>query len=135
MEHFLEPQHRVRAVISFPPFFVLLKGITEVIPYASACSVAQSCPALCNSMDYSPPGSCPSDFSRQEYWSGLPFPPPGHLPDLSLLHLLHRLADSLAMSHLESKFGKLSSGHRTGKGQFSFPSQRKAMPKEAQTPA
>ena len=20
-------------------------------------------------------------FSRQEYWSGLPFPPPGHLPD------------------------------------------------------
>ena len=27
------------------------------------------------------------------------------------------------------KFGKLSSGHRTGKGQFSFQSQRKAMPK------
>ena len=30
-----------------------------------------------------------------------------------------------------SKFGKLSSGHRTGKGQFSFQSQRKAMPKNA----
>ena len=30
------------------------------------------------------------------------------------------------------KFGKLSSGHRTGKGQFSFQSQRKAMPKNAQ---
>ena len=29
-----------------------------------------------------------------------------------------------------SKFGKLSSGHRTGKGQFSFQSQRKAMPKK-----
>ena len=29
-----------------------------------------------------------------------------------------------------SKFGKLSSGHRTGKGQFSFQSQRKAMAKE-----
>ena len=29
-----------------------------------------------------------------------------------------------------SKFGKLISGHRTGKGQFSFQSQRKAMPKE-----
>ena len=28
-----------------------------------------------------------------------------------------------------SKFGKLSSGYRTGKGQFSFQSQRKAMPK------
>ena len=32
-----------------------------------------------------------------------------------------------------SKFGKLSSGHRTEKGQFSFQSQRKAMPKNAQT--
>ena len=32
-----------------------------------------------------------------------------------------------------SKFGKLSSGHRTGKGQCSFQSQRKAMPKNAQT--
>ena len=32
-----------------------------------------------------------------------------------------------------SKFGELSSGHRTGKGQFAFQSQRKAMPKNAQT--
>ena len=32
-----------------------------------------------------------------------------------------------------SKFGKLSSGHRTGKGQLSFQSQRKAMPENAQT--
>ena len=34
-----------------------------------------------------------------------------------------------------SKFGKLTSGHRTGKGQFSFQSQRKAIPKNAQTTA
>ena len=34
-----------------------------------------------------------------------------------------------------SKFGKLSSGHRTGKGHFSFQSLRKAMPKNAQTTA
>ena len=34
-----------------------------------------------------------------------------------------------------SKFGKLSSGHRTGKGQFSFQSQRKAVPKNVQTTA
>ena len=32
-----------------------------------------------------------------------------------------------------SKFGTLSSGHKTGKGQFSFQSQRKAMAKNAQT--
>ena len=30
------------------------------------------------------------------------------------------------------KFGKLSSDHRTGKGQFSFQSQRKTMPKNAE---
>ena len=36
-------------------------------------------------------------------------------------------------SQYVSKFGKLSSGHRTGKGQFSFQSQRKAMPKNVQT--
>ena len=23
-------------------------------------------------------------FSRQEYWGGLPFPPPGHLPNLRI---------------------------------------------------
>ena len=34
-----------------------------------------------------------------------------------------------------SKFGKLSSGHRTEKGQFSFQSQRNAMLKNAQTTA
>ena len=34
-----------------------------------------------------------------------------------------------------SKFGKLSNDHRTGKGQLSFQSQRKAMPKNAQTTA
>ena len=32
-----------------------------------------------------------------------------------------------------SKFGKLRSGHRTRKGQFSFQFQRKAMPKNVQT--
>ena len=31
-----------------------------------------------------------------------------------------------------NKFGKFSSGHRTGKGQFSFQSQRKVMPKNVQ---
>ena len=35
--------------------------------------------------------------------------------------------------YVSSKFEKLSSGHRTGKGQFSFQSQRKAMQKNVQT--
>ena len=44
--------------------------------------------------------------------------------------------DALKVLHsICSKSGKLSSGHRTGKGQFSFQSQRKAIPKNAQTTA
>ena len=42
--------------------------------------------------------------------------------------------DALKVLHsICQKCGKLSSGHRTGKGQVSFQSQRKAMPKNAQT--
>ena len=37
------------------------------------------------------------------------------------------------VSQYAGKFGKLSSGHGIGKGQFSFQSQRKAMPKNVQT--
>ena len=39
--------------------------------------VTLSCPVLCNHMDCSPPGSSCLEFPRR----GLPFPPPGDLPD------------------------------------------------------
>ena len=42
--------------------------------------------------------------------------------------------DAVKVFHsIASKFGKLSSGHRTGKGQFSFQYQRRAIPKNVQT--
>ena len=43
--------------------------------------------------------------------------------------------DTVKVFHLiyVSKSGKLSSGHKTGKGQFSFQSQRRAMSKNVQT--
>ena len=42
--------------------------------------------------------------------------------------------DAVNVLHsISSKFGKLSRGHRTGKGEFSFQSQRRAMPKNVQT--
>ena len=41
----------------------------------------ESCPTLCDPMGCSPPGSPSMGFSRQEYWSKLPCPPPGDLPD------------------------------------------------------
>ena len=44
--------------------------------------------------------------------------------------------DALKVWHSICKqVGKLSSGHRTEKGQFSFQSQRKVMPKNVQTTA
>ena len=46
--------------------------------------VAQSCPTFCDLVDCSLPGSFLHGFSRQEYWSGLPFPSPGYLPDLGV---------------------------------------------------
>ena len=42
-------------------------------------------------------------FLRQEYWSGLPFPTPGDLPDLGIKPVSPALqADSLPLSHLGS---------------------------------
>ena len=41
----------------------------------------QLCPTLCDPMDCSLPGSSVHEFYRQEYWSGLPFPSPGDLPN------------------------------------------------------
>ena len=43
--------------------------------------VTQSCPTLCDPKDCSHPLTLSMEFSRQEYWSGLPFPSPGNLPD------------------------------------------------------
>ena len=42
--------------------------------------VSQSFLTLGNPMDCNQPGSSSMGFSRQEYWSGLPFPSPGALP-------------------------------------------------------
>ena len=40
----------------------------------------QLCLTLCDPIDHSPLGSLYKEFSRQEYWSGMPCPPPGDLP-------------------------------------------------------
>ena len=53
---------------------------------------------------------------------------------VELFQILEDVAVKVLHSNA-SKFGKLSSGHRTGKGQFSFQFQRKAMPKNVQTTA
>ena len=45
-----------------------MKSLSRVRLFATLCTVAYQ-------------ASVPMGFSRQEYWSGLPFPSPGDLPD------------------------------------------------------
>ena len=40
---------------------------------------AKSCSTLCDPMDSNHQDPLSMEFSRQEYWSGLPFPSPGDL--------------------------------------------------------
>ena len=67
--------------------YVCLVGLAvrqELIPHCKApvlCLVAQSCLALCNPMDSVSGLLSLWAFSRQEYWSGLPCPPPRDLPN------------------------------------------------------
>ena len=43
--------------------------------------VAESCPTLCDPMTAACQAPLSMRFSRQEYWTGLPFPSPGCLFD------------------------------------------------------
>ena len=43
--------------------------------------VAKSCPTLATPWTVAHQAPLSMEFSRQEYWSGLPFPSPGDLPD------------------------------------------------------
>ena len=63
------------------------------------------------------------------FFSPLLWPINMSLEELSILFLFLFYLFTFLMVYI----GKLSRGHRTGKGQFSFQSQRKAMPKNAQT--
>ena len=49
---------------------------SQSIFHLFCCSLAQLCLILCDPMNCSPP----VEFSKQKYWSGLPFPTSGTLP-------------------------------------------------------
>ena len=73
----------------------------------------QSCLTLCNPIYYihvAHQAPLSMGFSRQEYWSGLPFPPPGHHPDPGIKPtslVSHKLAGrSLPLSQLGSSTDK-----------------------------
>ena len=70
----------------------VLSHFSRVRPFATLWNVTRQVPLSMG-------------FSRQEYWSGLPCPPPRNLPDpgnLCLLCLLHWQAGSLPLRHLRS---------------------------------
>ena len=72
--------HQAFGVARVCPSDVESVGIRLV--WMSMSLVTQSCPTLCDPMDCSPPGSSVhGDSPRQEYWSGLPYPTPGYLPN------------------------------------------------------
>ena len=74
-----------------------------------------------------PPALTPPPQFNTERWAELPVQYSRFLPPICFTYG--------KCIHSVSRCGKLSSGHRTGNGQFLFQSQRKAMPKNAQTTA
>ena len=78
----LEAMILVLWMLSFKPTFSLfsftfIKRLFSSSSAAAAKSL-QSCPTLWDPIDGSPLASSSLGFSRQEHWSGLPFPPPMH---------------------------------------------------------
>ena len=57
------------------------RRVWQRMRWLDGIQVAQSCPTLCNPMDLAYQAPPSMEFSRQEYWSGLPFPFPGDLPN------------------------------------------------------
>ena len=80
-----------------------LKIKTACLPAKSL----QSCPTLCNPMDYGPPGSSVRGILQQEYWSGLPYPPPGDLPDPGIEPTTPEAPAVQAVSSTTEPLGKL----------------------------
>ena len=72
------------------------------------CVLIQSHPTLCDSWAVAHQAPLSMETCRQEYWSRLPFPTPGNLPDPGIkptsLALLHWHEDSLPLCHLEALY-------------------------------
>ena len=60
-------------------FIKILISLQDI--HESESEVAQSCPTLCDPWTVAHQVPLSMGFSRKEYWSGLPFPSPGDLPN------------------------------------------------------
>ena len=74
----------------------------ELVLYGAVCTqcVLSCVPPFATPWTVAHQAPLPMEFSRQAYWSGLPFPPPGDLPDPGIEPRSPALqADSLLLSH------------------------------------
>ena len=79
-----------------------------LLPVSTLKCLSLSCVSLrgaglCNPMDCSPPGSSSMELSRQEYWSGSPFPSPGDLPNPGIKPGSPALQEDSLLSELPGK--------------------------------
>ena len=56
-------------------------GLLYSLTFGGGGLVAKSCPTLATPWTVAHQAPLSMGFSRQEYWSGLPFPSPGDLPN------------------------------------------------------
>ena len=72
----MEGYTNILGLIEFPIFFTGLFQISRVVVL-----VAKLCPTLATPWTVALQAPLFMEFSRREYWSGLPFTSPGDLPD------------------------------------------------------
>ena len=103
------PQKKQNLKVWSPVFQAIWQQIIgKLCIHFLACKSLQLCLTLCKPMDLEPTRLlCPWEFSRQEYWSGLPCPPPGGFPDPGIELM------SLKSPALASRFFTTSSTRET----------------------
>ena len=82
---------------------LLCKSNLFIVPVCA--KLLQSCPTLCGPTDLARHAALSLGFSRQEYWSGLPCPPPGDHPNPGIeMASLMSLALAIGSLPLGSQF-------------------------------
>ena len=70
----------INTTVKYVGSYMWLCSALAVIKHVCMLSCLSSVPFFCDLMSCSLPGSSVHGILRQEYWSGLPCPPPGDLP-------------------------------------------------------
>ena len=117
---------RLPALTGNLPSGILKTAVHREVKVKVKLLVAQLCPTLFSPVGCSPPDSSVMEFSRPEYWNGLPCPPPGIELRVSVLRPRGRtqvscIADEFftteplgwvtGVCHISRLTAKLSEGH------------------------